>query len=240
MGILNMGPAAAISLIAYFRGLRAAFSGMGTLSNVGRLDDPHPADILRGFLGASVVRLLGFEDAYAWAEVIEKETMRDVTSIRIGNVPVTVAQAKKSADVVAATIALGRLTTLGNHALIDIQNWQNADEAIATTLQSSLLTNEPVDPTHVSGIYAAHIVAAAVTAALAGKGAIGDIFQRMVAVLKDMHDANAAWGPLYVIHPGDIHRDMTLDSLNRRDESVQPGLAQLIDLRSPAAVTARA
>jgi hypothetical protein len=29
----------------------------------------------------------------------------------------------------------------------------------------------------------------------------------MLAVLKKMHDANAAWGPLFVAHPGAITRD---------------------------------
>jgi hypothetical protein len=52
------------------------------------------ADILRGFLAASTVRLLSFDDAFSWAEVIENETLKDVTQIREGNVPITVDRAK--------------------------------------------------------------------------------------------------------------------------------------------------
>jgi hypothetical protein len=48
MGILNMGPAAAIGLICFFRGLNAAGSGKARLRSRGPSKDPHPADILRG------------------------------------------------------------------------------------------------------------------------------------------------------------------------------------------------
>src|SRR5262245_35484182 len=50
MGILNMGPAAGIGLIAFFRG----FDGL--LRSDGPTDDPHPADVLRGFLASATVR----------------------------------------------------------------------------------------------------------------------------------------------------------------------------------------
>jgi hypothetical protein len=30
----------------------------------------------------------------------------------------------------------------------------------------------------------------------------------MLAVMEAMHDANPSWGPLYVVHPGDIARDL--------------------------------
>ena len=48
-GILNMGPAAGIGLIGYFRGLNKAFGGEPKLRNQGGRG-PHPADILRGYL----------------------------------------------------------------------------------------------------------------------------------------------------------------------------------------------
>ena len=52
MGILNLGPAAGIGLIAYFRGLGAAFGQPPKLRSDGPADDPHPADIVRGYLAA--------------------------------------------------------------------------------------------------------------------------------------------------------------------------------------------
>lgn len=76
MGVLNMGPAAGIWLVVYFRGLNAAFTGVATLRNDGPSGDPHPADILRGFLAAATVRLLSFDDAVTWADAIEQETER--------------------------------------------------------------------------------------------------------------------------------------------------------------------
>ena len=61
LGILNMGPAAGIGLIGYFRGLNAAGPRREPkLRNKGPLKDVHPADILRGYLAASTVRLLRF------------------------------------------------------------------------------------------------------------------------------------------------------------------------------------
>ena len=210
MGILNMGPAAGIGLIAYFRGLGAAFGGEPKLRNDGPASDPHPADILRGFVAASTVRLLSFDGAPQWARAIEDETMKDVTHIRIENVPVSVDKARRSCDIVANVIAATRMDTLNGHAMIEIQNWRNEDEAICRELQRSILTMTPIDADKAHGVYAAHVVAAAATAALSQAGAtgIGPIFRGMIAVLKSMHDANAAWGPLFVAHPGAIARDL--------------------------------
>ena len=209
MGVLNMGPAAGIGLVVYFRGLNAAFGGVATLRNDGPDDDPHPADILRGSLAAATVRLLSFDGAAAWADAIDQETEKDVTQIRIGGVPLSVERAKRSCEVVANVIAAHPMRALNNHSLIDIQNWRNTDEDIARELQQSLVTNTPINASREAGIYAAHVVAAATVAALEGKVTIANIFQRMVAVLKRMHDANPSWGPLFVRHPGSIYRDFT-------------------------------
>jgi hypothetical protein len=209
MGILNMGPAAGIGLVVYFRGLNAAFTGLASLRNDGPNEDPHPADILRGFLAAATVRLLSFDGAVAWAEAIEQETETDVRQIRLGGVPISVDRAKRSCEIVANVIAAHPMHALNDHSLIDIQNWRNTDEAIMQELQQSLVTNAPVNASREAGVYAAHVVAAAAVAALEGKITIANIFQRMIAVLKKMHDANPSWGPLFVTHPGSIFRDFT-------------------------------
>lgn len=206
-GILNMGPAAAIGLIVYFCGLNAAFSGNPRLHNDGQPGDPHPADILRGYLAASTVRLLSFDGAGAWVDAIEHETDKDVTQITIGNVPIPLSRAKQSCAIVAHTIAAGRMTKLNNHSAIEIQNWRNEDENIVKEMQRSIITNTPISAGRESGVFAAHVVAAAAIAALAGAAPIPSILQRMLAVLKKMHDGNAAWGPLFVTHPGNISRD---------------------------------
>jgi hypothetical protein len=209
MGILNMGPAAGIGLIVYFRALNQAFGGNAGLRNDGPGSDPHPADILRGFLAAATVRLLSFDGAADWAQAIEAETLKDVKQIRINGVPITVERARRSCDIVANTIAATPMTALGGHALIEIQNWRNQDEDIVRELQRSLVTATPIDSSRAHGVYAAHVVAGAALAALSGAGTVQNIFNRMVAVLKVMHDANTSWGPLFVAHPGTISRDLT-------------------------------
>ena len=205
LGILNMGPAAGIGLIGFFRGWNATV-GAARLSNVGALDDPHPADILRGFLGASTVRLLSFAGAPDWADLIERETEHDVTDIKIGKVSISLERAKESCEIVAKTLAASRMSSLSQHAFIEIQNWRDEDEVIVQELEAALLTGAAISASHATGIYAAHVVAAAAMAALAGKAEVPVLFARMLDVLKRMHDRNASWGPLFIAHPGDIAR----------------------------------
>jgi hypothetical protein len=211
MGILNMGPAPAIGLIVFFRGLLAAFGQPARLRNDGPSDDPHPADILRAYLGAQTVRRLSFTGAAAWANAIDKEADRDVagSTFRISGVAVSKTKAKESARRVADVIATHKCQVLGGHALIEIQDWRDSDEAIAQSIIPALTTANGLPSTvNGAGVFAAHVVAAGVVAALAGKAAPSVIFSRMTTILKSMHDGNPAWGPLRVLHPGSIFRDM--------------------------------
>lgn len=205
LGILNMGPAAGIGLIGFFRGWNAT-EGAARLSNVGALDDSHPADILRGFLAASTVRLLSFAGAPDWADLIERETEKDVTDIKIGGASISLERARQSCEIVAKTLAATRMSSLSRHAFIEIQNWRDEDEAIVWQLEAAMLSGAPISASHATGIYAAHVVAAAAMAALAAKAEVPILFGRMLDVLKKMHDQNASWGPLFVAHPGDISR----------------------------------
>jgi hypothetical protein len=54
------------------------------------------------------------------------------------------------------------------------------------------------------GIYAAHVVAASIEAALSKDVDITYIYNIMIKILKNMHDKNPTWGPLYVKHPGNV------------------------------------
>jgi hypothetical protein len=210
LGVLNLGPAAAVGLLAYFRGINAALGWGPVLSCDGDADDPHPADIVRGWLGAEAVRLLRFKDAAAWADALSKETDRDLAKIDLGGLHVTAATAKKSAAVVAKTIASGRLDTLDGHAFDEIQNWRDRDEKIVATLIEPLTLAVDLPGRYAGGTYAAHVVSAAVMAALRTPAAIPVIFDRMLGILKVMHDANPSWGPLYVVHPGNVVRDLVV------------------------------
>ncbi|HFK1721322.1 TPA: hypothetical protein ACGXQB_003088 [Bacillus cereus] len=208
LGILNLGPAAAIGLVGYFRGLNAAFTRQAILRNEGPDQDPHPADILRGYLGAYAVGLLKFDQAKEWEKIIETEVDKDLSEIQLEGIAISNDEAKKSAQIVASTIVKRKLISLENHSLNQIQNWKNKDELIVAQLRSSLNTLGSLPEEYKSGIYAAHIVAAAVTAAIAKDGDVAVIFDRMITSLKAMHDSNPSWGPLFVLHPGDIVRHL--------------------------------
>lgn len=214
LGVLNLGPAAAIGLVGYFRGIRAATSGRAQLSNWGDADDSHPADILRGYLGAYATGLLAFNSADEWKKVIEVETDKDLSTIILEGRTVSPEMAKQSAEIVASTIMKTKLRTLENHSLDQIQNWRDQDEQISNFIRTLLRTTGSLRDEHRTGFFAAHVVAAAVTEALSAASDLEIIFDRMIALLKDMHDTNPSWGPLFVNHPGDIIRHLVYQPIN--------------------------
>jgi hypothetical protein len=204
LGILNMGPAAAMGIIGYFRGLNAAYQADPRLRNEGPEEDLHPADILSGYLAASTVGLLSFDDAGEWSKMIEAETDKDLSTIRLEGKEISPEHAKQSAKIVASTLARSKMESLENHALGEIQDWRNRDERIVKDLRKLLVTASQMPSRYASGIYAAHMVAAAVTSAILKNADLPLLFDRMLGALKIMHDGNPSWGPLYVVHPGDL------------------------------------
>jgi hypothetical protein len=209
MGILNVGPAAGIGLIPYFRALNAAFTRTARLRNEGPDGDPHPADVLRGYLAAETVSLLKFTGRRAWSKLIAEETTKDLTTIVLAGEPVSKDLARKSAKVVAETLVGHRAKALENHALGEIQNWRDSDERKVGLVRTALRTDgELPKSSSPTPIYAAHAVAAAVTEAFANGNILPQLFKRMLAMLSAMHDQNPSWGPLFVAHPGDLVRDM--------------------------------
>jgi phosphoglycolate phosphatase-like HAD superfamily hydrolase len=231
MGILNMGPAAAIGVIAYFRGLSVASGGPPQLRAVGPNDDPHPADILRGYLGAATVALLSFNGASQWANVIEKQTDRDLEPIVLGDILVSPEVAKQSAVIVAGAIATRKLAALGDHRLIDIQDWRDRDEARVTLLRKLLTTNDAVPVDLVEGVFAAHVVAAAVTGALASDANPRVLFTRMISILKGMHDSNPSWGPLFVSSPSSIARHFAVKPTSAVAAALRFGMQPVVRAR---------
>ena len=216
MGILNMGPAPAIGMIPFFRSFLKQFGESPRLRNDGPADDPHPADILRVMLGAAAVKLLSFPAAADWAAAILAEGLKDLSGIHLNGsqgspgTPVDREAAQASADVVAATLVNAPFETLRQHSLRDIQDWKDDDEKIAQGLRAVLRRQGAPGPDELRGAYAAHLVAAAVYEALEVPQPIAPVFQGMIDVLKQMHDANAAWGPLYAVHRGNIAKDALL------------------------------
>ncbi|HEY5958505.1 MAG TPA: hypothetical protein VIV60_18210 [Polyangiaceae bacterium] len=203
MGILNMGPAAGVGLIGYFRGLNAAYGGASKLRNDGPSDDPHPADILRGYLAAETITLLKFTGKTLWAKSVLSETEKDVEQIVVAETEIDSAKAHASAKAVAKVIATHKCEALEGHSLIDIQNWRDPDERHVRKVRIALRNSAPLKDADLKDIYATHVVAAAVVEAVAN-GNVASLFKQMLGVLKTMHDKNPSWGPLFVRHPGNV------------------------------------
>ena len=203
LGVLNMGPAAAVGLVGYFRALNGAWRGTPMLRSVGREEDPHPADIARAYLAAETVRLLSFDGAARWADRLVAEADRDLGRISLGGAAVTAGVAKASAAVVARAIVQTQLGALEGRAFGEIQNWRNRDEAVVDELRRELRDGGASSPgpgagavasgRYLGGAYAAHAVAAGVYEAAGGTSSPAQVMQRMVGVLARMHDRNPAW-----------------------------------------------
>jgi hypothetical protein len=207
MGILNMGPAAGVGLVGYFRGLNAAYGGTVKLRNNGPGDDPHPADILRGYLAAEVISLLKFTGKTLWAKALLAEIEKDLEQIILADTVVDPAKALASAKAVAKAVASNKCKSLEGHSLLDIQNWRDTDERYIRRVRTALRNNEPLREADTKGLYAAHVVSGAVIEAIAS-GNVASSFKQMLGFLKTMHDKNPSWGPLYVRHPGDMTRHL--------------------------------
>ncbi len=79
MGVLHMGPAGAFSLIGFLRAIHR--NSDFKLSDVGYLDDPHPVDLIRGFVVQAAVDLLSrnqFTEASQYASLIKQELTKDL------------------------------------------------------------------------------------------------------------------------------------------------------------------
>lgn len=203
LGVLNMGPAAAVGLVGYFRALNGVWRGTPELRSVGREEDPHPADIARAYLAAETVRLLSFSGAERWADRLVAEADRDLERVRFGDVAVPAGVARASAAAVARAIVKTRMNSLEGRALGEIQDWRDRDEAVVATLRGQMRdgatrvtasgagTSAPAK--YAKGAYAAHAVAAAVYEAVAGGTSPSQVMGRMVGVLAGMHEQNPAW-----------------------------------------------
>ncbi len=206
LGILNMGPAAGFGLLATLRGFRLASGDGARLQSEGAGDDEHPADVVRGFLAAATIRTLPFGGATAWAAAVERETSLDAQVIRLSRREVSLTEARGAAATAARAVTSTPLRTLEGHALGEIQTWRDSDDRIVARLAAALAGRGTLDATIERGDYAAHAVAAAVTTAVGRGGDPAALQPRLVTMLAAMHRLNPVWGPLQVIHSGDMTR----------------------------------
>jgi hypothetical protein len=109
---------------------------------------------------------------------------------------------------VAQTIVQHKASALENHALGEIQNWRDADEAIVNTVRAALRTGAPLAAmVGDNKVYAAHLVAGAVVETLSTGAGLPTIHARLISLLNAQHDQNPSWGPLLVRQPGNIVKD---------------------------------
>lgn len=91
----------------------------------------------------------------------------------------------------------------------------------SSTVRGTLTTANPLRAELTTGVYAAHVVAAATVIAVDG-GNVGQLFRRMLDLLKSMHDVNPTFGSLRVRHPDNLSRDrayIPFTALVPRDDS---------------------
>jgi hypothetical protein len=103
---------------------------------------------------------------------------------------------------------------LKGHALQEIQDWADNDEQIVADMRKVIKSKTPAKEKLSNDAYATHVVAAAIYEGLLVKQEIAPLFKNMIVILKRMHNVNPSWGPLYILHPGDIKRDFIINLPN--------------------------
>jgi len=199
LGVLSMGPAAAAGLIGWARAVNAAAAGEAALGTVGLKAAPHPASLLRAYVAAETVRRLSFDGAAGWADRLLAEAEEDLRPIRLAGRPVANAMARAAAAAVARAIATSRLPALGGRSLVQLQDWEDRDEAVVARLRRRLITPGgglapgSSSPRDLAGAHAPHAVAAAVYQAVSGAADPASTFSRLVDLLAEMHGRNPTW-----------------------------------------------
>lgn len=199
IGVLNIGPSAAIGLIAFFRGM----NWNQKLRTQGPFTGPHPVDLLRGHLAAEVTRNLGLSTKDEWHQAIKEELKKDKSSlIRLENPPgsgsfisIPLKDAVNSAEIAANVLAFDKMETLEDHSFAEIRAWNDEDQRITDDYEALLQGNDDINPgeAHSKGFRAPHVLAAATQEALKGSVPIPHIFERMTSCLAEMHKLNSTW-----------------------------------------------
>ncbi|MBI3450324.1 MAG: hypothetical protein HY049_15595 [Acidobacteria bacterium] len=196
LGILGMGPAAALGIIGFVDALRDE----GDAPRGEEIEHSrYPTELLRGLLAAATVNLLSFRGAGIWAERLQEEALRRFGKDRLPE-GFNLGKAKHSARIVAETISGARLLSLGNHALREIENWTDHDESVTAEMRSWLQVSGaaqqrflPRDPDDCD---VANIVAAAIMSAASGEASQTpeEIHDAMMKLLRLVHLRKPGWG----------------------------------------------
>eukprot|EP01101_Sappina_pedata_P005823 TRINITY_DN2755_c0_g1_i1.p1 TRINITY_DN2755_c0_g1~~TRINITY_DN2755_c0_g1_i1.p1 ORF type:complete len:603 (+),score=217.60 TRINITY_DN2755_c0_g1_i1:272-1810(+) len=200
LGILSVGPMAGLGLIILFDGW------FGGLRNYQVPGDVHPMDILRGYLAAQVVRMLNFSDREFWASKIEQKTdfilategnvvKFDGRVIKFNQNPKTEEelQVRQSIQTFAEIVMAGKMKTLDNKSLAQIDNWEDSDEDIVDEIRAKYFGDCINTDPFPEGYYAAHAVAAGTKEAILSPKSQKDldrVFLQMVTLLAEMNKTN--------------------------------------------------
>jgi hypothetical protein len=206
-GLLNLGPAAAISYA-----IIAIVSNDNVLDSTSYIDNVHPIDTLRVFMASEVIKLfeeldLKVRNSYVdfFDNLVEKyannkdectlySTLLDGRKNKDVNIPLK--GMKKTVEIVAKTIAFTNLNTLENHSLSEINTWSNRDQILVQRISDDLLEDKKeisldMGPDY-QEVFASHIVAGA-TIALTKKSDITSITEKAIQSLNELHKSNPVW-----------------------------------------------
>ncbi|MEO1469301.1 MAG: hypothetical protein AAFV86_09600 [Pseudomonadota bacterium] len=213
MGIVNMGPAAATGLLAYFRALGLLRTGERRLSAFGPAGGEHPAPLARGYLMAAALGLCSFEQGAGWKAILDEEVDADAPDqgASLAGRQVSKEMTRVSAGLAAEAILTAPMNALEGHALVEIQDWREHDHRIVQLLTLQVMMGgRRLSPAAHDVVFAAHAVAAAVNAALIN-GDLATAHARMIETTAAMHATNAAWSPLVVGTPGNVEHPHVID-----------------------------
>ena len=166
-GLLNIGPAFAVSLAAFFSALevsdpRGTTQKLGTIGAIlpvdgNQLVDVHPVDILRLHVAMGVVsslKALAPGTQHSWLMILDEianEAAGAATTIDVFDVreraivqKLPLAAMAQSAKTVGRIIATERLNSLAGHSIQDIETWDDADEAAAQTVQGAITEGKSI------------------------------------------------------------------------------------------------
>lgn len=201
LGILHLGPAAVLGMLAYFR----SFNSDHKLRTTGDDEDEHPLDLLRGYLAVEVMRLLNFSQSHEWADALEFEVQKDRDpNLRMGEVDyaveieeytIRIPWIRSYIKVLAKTIVTTKLDSLGSQSLLDLNSWSDKDEKISQDYQKLFREKTEVEelPKFPEGLYAGHVVSAAIVESFKSGSNPAKMFKMMIGALRSMHLTNPLW-----------------------------------------------
>ncbi len=216
-GLLNIGPAFAINLAAFFAALNNRGAGnpiptlrtqSGTLPD-GLTLDPHPMDILRLHIAIGVIETLNglspdIRNGYiAQLEQLAKLCAQRANTVEIQgmitvddwpiplNIQRPLEDMQRSARLVGAYIATTNLQALANHSIQDIETWDDTDELTTQRIITAFRNRTPV----INMGDDAQLLAGATLALVAQPALYNSVTQGLNDALDQSYAQDPIWGP---------------------------------------------